>query len=566
MLEGNLMSRFLQRVAVVGLVFFTLSSAQGVVSRAQPVSEAQASCTTVQPGSDWVCVNGGWVPPDNPLATGAPGAPPNPPASCHTIQPASNWVCVNGGWLPPDSPLAHGAPAPTPTPPASCQTIQPASNWVCVNGGWLPPDNPLAHGAPAPTPTPPATCTSIQPASNWVCVNGGWLPPDNPLARGAPVPVPTPTIPPLLMINGAHVAGVRASLRAGEPQFQGALAALEAAANRALNVAPMSVMDKPVTPLSGDKHDYMSQAPYWWPNPSTPSGQPYISKDGQRNPEIDRITDRANLGRLDTAVSALGLAYYFTGREEYAQHAAELARVWFLDPATRMNPNLRFGQGIPGIAEGRAAGIIETRLLPDIIDGVILLQGSPAWTAADDNSLKEWMREFLTWLLESPLGRAEAVRANNQETWYDVQIVALALYTGETDVALRRLGGVPDDIAQEFEPDGRQPRELERTRAWDYSIFDLNAFLHLAELGERVGVDLWNYSTADGRSLRNGVDYLVPFATGEKLFPYQQITKFDPSALHPILRRAAVGWKEPKYRALAEQIGGGTSRLQLTVP
>ena len=308
------------------------------------------------------------------------------------------------------------------------------------------------------------------------------------------------------MVDSAHVAGVAASLRRGEPTFQPALTALVADANRALNLAPVSVMDKGITPPSGDKHDYMSQAPYWWPDPSKPGGRPYIRRDGERNPEIDRITDRANLGRLTTAVSSLGLAFYFTGREEYAQHAAQLVRVWFLDPATRMNPHLRFGQGIPGIAEGRSAGIIETRLLPDILDGVMLLQGSSAWGASDDQALKDWMRTYMTWLLESSLGREEAERGNNQETWADVQIAAFALYTGQTDVARTILEGARADIAQEFEPDGRQPRELARTLAWDYSIFDLTAFLHLAALGERVGVDLWNYTTADGRSLRNGVE------------------------------------------------------------
>ncbi|HKS96405.1 MAG TPA: alginate lyase family protein [Terriglobia bacterium] len=372
--------------------------------------------------------------------------------------------------------------------------------------------------------------------------------------------------PELLMVDGSHVAAVRDSLRRGGPQFKGALTELEADANRGLTVAPMSVMDKDVTPPSGDKHDYMSQAPYWWPDPSKPGGKPYIRKDGQRNPEIDKITDRANLQRLARTSFALALAFYFTGRQDYARHAARLVRVWFLDPATRMNPNLNFGQGIPGIATGRAAGIVETRFLPQIIDSVTLLQGSSAWTVSDGNGFKGWMGAYLKWLQESPLGHEEAKRRNNQETWYELQVVALALYTGRDDVAWVTLQRSQAAIGKEFEPDGSQPRELARTRSWDYSIFDLTAFLHLATLGTRVGVDLWNYQAPNGGSLRKGADYLIPFATGDKRWPYKQITPFRASELHPVLRLAAVGWKNPKYRAIAQQIGGATPILELTFP
>lgn len=379
-------------------------------------------------------------------------------------------------------------------------------------------------------------------------------------------PIPPSTSPQLLMIDSAHVARVRDSLGRGEPQFESALAALERDADRALSVAPMSVMDKDVTPPSGDKHDYMSQAPYYWPDPSRPDGIPYIRRDGERNPEIERITDRENLERLDRTVSVLALAFHFTERQEYAQHAARLLRVWFLDPATRMNPHLRYGQGIPGIADGRTAGIIETRFLPDIIDGVTLLQGSAAWTVADGEALQDWMRAYLEWLLESPHGRDASRRGNNQESWYDVQVAGLAIYTGRAAVAQETVEEARADVDSEIRPDGTQPRELERTRAWDYSIFNLTALMHLAYLGERVGVDLWNHRSRDGSSLREALDYLIPFATGEEPFPHEQITEFRPFALHPVLRRAAVGWKEPRYRELAERVGGGTPRLDLTLP
>jgi hypothetical protein len=231
-----------------------------------------------------------------------------------------------------------------------------------------------------------------------------------------------------------------------------------------------------------------------------------------------------------------------------------------------MNPNLNYGQGIPGIAAGRAAGIIETRFLPELIDAVTLLQGSPAWTATDEQGFKNWMRAYLKWLQESRLGREEQTRGNNQETWDEVQVTGLALYTGQLEIARAALERSRAAIGREFDPEGRQPRELARTRAWDYSIFNLTAFLNQAAMGDRLDIRLWNYQTHDGRGLRKGIEYLLPFATGVAHFPYKQITPLQPSALHPVLRRAAVGWNDPKYRALAQQIGGRTAILDLTFP
>ena len=371
-----------------------------------------------------------------------------------------------------------------------------------------------------------------------------------------------------LLVDGTYLAEVRKRTAPGsgpELTLRNALAALDADAKKALAITPPSVMDKTVTPPSGDKHDYMSQAPYWWPDPAKPDGRPYIRRDGDRNPEISKITDRDNLGRVSNAVATLGLAFHLTGRAEYAAHAARLARVWFLDPATRMNPHLNFGQGIPGINDGRGIGIIETRDLVPMLDGILFLRGTPHWTGADDAGLQAWMRAYLIWLIDSPHGKEESTNGNNHETWYDVQVAGLALYTGQRDIARRTLERARERIARQIEPDGRQPRELERTRAWDYSEFNLRAFFDLAVLAGRVGIDLWTYQTGDGRSLKRALDFLIPFATGERRWTYEQTGGFRPDIIHGLLRRAAVGMNEPRYREVAARIGGATARMDLLV-
>src|SRR5262245_616143 len=278
----------------------------------------------------------------------------------------------------------------------------------------------------------------------------------------------------LLLLDGAHLEQVAARvLGQSEDTLAHALAELEKEARQALALKPLSVMDKGVTPPSGDKHDYMSQAPYWWPDPAKADGRPYIRKDGQRNPEISQVSDHESFDRVMAAVSTLGLAFRLTGKTAYALHAHRLVRTWFLDPATRMNPHLKYGQGIPGITEGRGIGIIETRGLPEMIDGVLLLSGSPRWSAEDEAGLQSWMKTYLTWLVTSSYGLEEGKNGNNHETWYDVQVAGLAFYTGQRDVARRTLEGARQRIAGQIDPDGRQPRELERTRSFDYSEFNL---------------------------------------------------------------------------------------------
>lgn len=335
---------------------------------------------------------------------------------------------------------------------------------------------------------------------------------------------------------------VKQKIHQKDPFFTAAFEVLREEAKQALTAGPFSVMNKTLVPPSGDKHDYMSLAPYFWPNPDTPDGLPYIRKDGQRNPQsLDSKRDRRQLGQFCDSVEVLSLCYFFTDDPVYAEQAAKLVRTWFLDEATKMNPNLNFGQAVLGSSDGRCYGIIETAGFIGIVDSIGLIQNSLFWTSADQQMLVQWFRDYLSWLTSHPLGIEESRTKNNHSTWYDAQAAAYALFVNNQSLAEQILANAfRKHIAAKIEPDGRQPQELTRTKSYGYSVMNLRGTFVLARLGEHVGMDLWNYRTEDGRCLQKALDFLIPYADSKNKWPYQQIERLDASALYPLLKQAQI--------------------------
>ena len=357
-----------------------------------------------------------------------------------------------------------------------------------------------------------------------------------PAADVAPAPAP----PRVFLLDGTDLVAARQRVLAGDASLAPALDKLKRDADAALTVGPFTVTSDKRIPPSGDKHDYMSQAPYWWPDPAKPDGLPYVQRDGQRNPEIYKLTDANHLKLMAVAAEQLALGYYFTGDERYAARAALVLRTWFLDEPTRMNPHLQFAQGIPGINTGRGIGIIETIYLMYVVDAVGLLHGSTHWSEADETAMRKWYADYLRWMLDSKYGKDEAAARNNHGTFYDVQAATFALFAGDEGVARRIVEEVPARrIATQVEPDGRQPHELRRTKAWSYSCMNARGLMLLARLGEHVGVDLWRHETPDGRGILKALVYIAPYATGEREWPHDQLNGFRPDAGVTLLRRAA---------------------------
>ena len=369
--------------------------------------------------------------------------------------------------------------------------------------------------------------------------------------------------PRVFLLDAKLLAKQKQQVMAGGPKAPLAVAARQAADN-VITDGPFSVMQKEAAPPSGDKHDYLSKAPYWWPDPKAPNGLPYIRRDGERNPEITKIPDHTNMGRVSREARTLALAYYLTGDESYASRAALLLRAWFLDASTRMNPNLEYAQGITGINNGRSTGIIESHDLVFVTDAVGLLDGSRNWTAKDQKGMEDWFSSFLKWLLVTPNGQGEGKAQNNHGTYYDVQVSDFALFVGDRALAEKTIREAETKrIARQIEPDGSEPLELARTRAFSYSVMNLRGLMELAQLGKQVGVDLWSFRTSDGRSIRTALDFLAPFAAGEKPWSYKQISGFHPEEFTPLLLRAAANYHEPRYQQLAHKLESPDANVDL---
>ena len=328
--------------------------------------------------------------------------------------------------------------------------------------------------------------------------------------------------------DAAHLARVKQSLN--EPTYSEAYQALLKDANKVLELEPLSVMLKERIPPSGDKHDYMSQARYFWPDSTKPEGKPYINRDGISNPELDKL-DRNRLGDMANRVTTLSLAWYFSGDEKYAQKATELIRVWFFKVESKMNPHLNFAQIIPGHNndQGRCSGVIDTYTFVEMLDGVQLLEQSETFTNTDSQQLKAWFGQLLNWILTSDQGREEASQKNNHSVAHDAQVIAFALYSENETIARKILAEFSTRrIFTQIEPDGSQPQELRRTLSFGYSQFNLHHMIDVFLMGQRINIHIDNSTSDDGRNFYKAVDFLTPYlgkAVNE--WPFRQISDWE---------------------------------------
>ena len=352
----------------------------------------------------------------------------------------------------------------------------------------------------------------------------------------------------------AQIDRVRNKENTDDSAIRVALQKLKKTADFALETDPYTVMDKEILPPSKDKHDYLSFSRYWWPDPDKEDGLPYIRKDGIVNRELIANGDRNRLGKFCNDVQSLGLAGYIFKEPRYTERAAKLVRTWFLDEATHMNPNLNFGQGVPGRATGRGPGIIDTRGFMLVLDTVELFDEAH-WSAEDQTKLQKWFDEYQQWLNENPLGKHEQKAKNNHGSWYAAQRARYALFAGRKDLAREIVQGAKGRIERQFTSNGDQAEELKRTRSLHYCLFNITALSRVARVGDQLGENLWESEPDHGCNLKKALSGLLPFLKRESKWEYPQIGEvtLSPSS-HTTMRLFSRHFNDDSFRQAAAEI------------
>ena len=284
----------------------------------------------------------------------------------------------------------------------------------------------------------------------------------------------------------------------------------------------VTVLNSKLPRPSGDVHDYVSVAPYFWPNPDTPDGLPWVGRDGYVNPD----TRGVHPGSIYMGVHTLALAAFYLGDNGYSRRASSMLYDWFINPETKTNPNAKYAQSVPGVAEGRGAGLIEFSDSPELFNGIGILECMGLIDEKLVEGIKEWYVEFANWMLTHELGIRIDASTDNHASWYSSNLLSIATFTDRpalahkiiTEAYWRRTKGA-------IRPDGSQPEELRRTKGMGYSFYNLQAMFIYSNIAERRGyTEHWGIDSERGVCiLKSAVDYLYPYVLDPKSFPYEEL-------------------------------------------
>ncbi|WP_044238328.1 alginate lyase family protein [Flexithrix dorotheae] len=307
----------------------------------------------------------------------------------------------------------------------------------------------------------------------------------------------------------------------------------------------------------GGIHDFYSEGDYWWEDPENPEG-PYIRKDGMTNP--DNFTKhREAVMRLSEISGALGAAYRITGEDKYVEELKKHLVAWFVDPETKMNPNLMYAQAIKGRVSGRGIGIIDTIHLIEVSQAAHISRASQVWSEAEITGIIDWFSQYVEWMTTHQYGLDERDNGNNHSSTWAMQVAAFSTLTGnEEAMDFCRKMYKEVLLPEQMDEKGGFPKELGRTKPYNYSLFNLDAFATICQILSTPENNLFSYTTEDGRGMKLGMEFMYPYIADKSKWPYpQDVLYWDNWPVRqPSLLFSGLAFNQAKYIELWKTLDG----------
>jgi len=189
-----------------------------------------------------------------------------------------------------------------------------------------------------------------------------------------------------------------------------------------------------------------------------------------------------------------------------------LIRFFFLNPDTKMNPNLDYAQAVLGVATGRSYGIIDTLHLAELPMAIGFLEKSPNFDPAVDAGLKKWFADYIHWMTTATNGVTEMNAANNHSIAYFVQLASFAKFVNDQktlEMCRERFKTVL--LPKQMAADGSFPLELKRTKPYGYSIFQADNVAILCVILSTPQEDFWKFKLPDGTTPLKSTEFIYPY-------------------------------------------------------
>lgn len=356
---------------------------------------------------------------------------------------------------------------------------------------------------------------------------------------------------PMTLVSDNEAEPIHSAIIRREAWTLDSVRRLRTEAEKRMKEGPWTVTSDRPKIIDFDPHDYYSDDPYWWPNPDNAAG-PAVRRD-----EINPARFQANRTALNSmcdAVFTLGTAAFLLDEPRYAQRAARILQVWFINPKTRMNPNLEHARSVPGSLAVRGAGILDGRVFIRAIQGMEFLAQTGGWDPKDQAAVRKWFEDYLSWLTQSKSANEEKKSGNHHAVWWTAQVTSVATFVRNAAVQKAAFNYYRDHIFPRLiRANGSAPREESSTRSLSLSALNLEGITMVCRIAQVQGVDLWTVRAKNGATVSTALDYLAPYLSDPHKWAKEQVGDFPNDALY-FLAFAGMGLKKPEYLALYRKL------------